>query len=186
LRTASWPYHQQLEKRLDIKRRFSERAAYAAHLARMWGFCAALERSIDPNCFRFALPDFPQRHKLSLLESDLGALGWSAAAIAQLPVCQGFAVSSDTAQAFGRLYVLEGATLGGRTLLPPVEKHLGCTSRSGAAFLASYGDQVQSMWQRFGSALEAWCAGAERIAQARVAAIDTFEQLELWLCGPQP
>jgi heme oxygenase len=186
LRTATWPYHQRLEKRLDVKQRFSERRAYGAHLARMWGFCAGLERSIDPQCLRPALADYALRSKLALLEQDLCALGYSAGAIAQLPACPDFASCRETATAFGRLYVIEGATLGGRSLLPLVSRQLGCSAVSGAAFLASYGDEVQGMWQRFGAALDLWCVGAERIGLATAAAIATFEVLELWLCGERP
>jgi len=46
-----------------------------------------------------------------------------------LPACE------DTASAFGCAYVLEGATLGGRTLLPLVEARLGLTAASGAEVL---------------------------------------------------
>lgn len=186
LRAATWPCHQRLEKRLDVKHRFADRSAYGSHLARMWGFCAGLELSIDTQCLRPALEDYPLRGKLPWLESDLRALGYSMAAIVQLPACQGFTFCIDTATAFGRLYVLEGASLGGRTLLPQVYKHLGCSPESGAAFLASYGANVQAMWQRFGAALDAWCTSPERTALSTSAAIATFEELELWLCGDGP
>jgi heme oxygenase len=152
----------------------------------MWGFCAGLELSIDKQCLHSALEDYPLRGKLPWLESDLCALGYSRAAIMQLPTCPGFAFCSDAATAFGRLYVLEGASLGGRTLLPQVYKHLGCSAESGAAFLASYGANVQTMWQRFGAALDAWCMSPERVALATCAAIATFEGLERWLCGDAP
>jgi heme oxygenase len=43
LRTATRLSHQRLGKRVDIKSRFSHRAAYLAHLKQLWGFFAAFE-----------------------------------------------------------------------------------------------------------------------------------------------
>jgi len=186
LRATSWPRHQRLEKRLNVKHRFTSRDAYSAHLALMWGFCAGLERSLDPHAMHLALEDFGARSKLPLLERDLTVLGFDTAAIAGLPVCPGFPAESDIASAFGSLYVLEGATLGGRTLLPLVHGNLGYSAESGAAFLASYGEAVGMMWQRFGAALESWCCSAERKARAADAATLTFARLEHWLCGDAP
>ena len=183
LRAACWPVHQRLERRLDVKHRFTMRDAYVAHLAGMWGYCAGLERSLDPLCLRLALDDYSSRSKLPLLERDLTVLGFDGTMIGRLPVCGHFAASADTASAFGTLYVLEGATLGGRTLLPLVLRNLGVAPDSGAAFLASYGEAVGPMWQRFGVALEAWCCNAERISRAADAAVASFARLECWLCG---
>lgn len=186
LRAASWPRHQRLEQRLNIKHRFTTRDAYSAHLALMWGFCAGLEQSLDPHAMQLALEDYGARSKLPLLERDLSVLGFDAAAIAGLPVCPAVSADADLASAFGSLYVLEGATLGGRTLLPLVRGHLGYSAERGAAFLASYGEAVGMMWQRFGAALESWCCNAERKARAADAATLTFARLEHWLCGDAP
>jgi heme oxygenase len=83
----------------------------------------------------------------------------------------------------GCLYVLEGATLGGRTLLPLVQARLGFTANNGAAFLASYDEDVAPMWRSFGVALDTWCDAAERRDRATRAAVATFTSLHEWLCG---
>ena len=184
MRTATWPTHQRLEKRLDIKARFTVHSAYRAHLERMWGFCATLERRLDAATFGAALEDYDSRRKLPLITRDLVALGAEAAAVGGLPCCESLPVCEDTASAFGCAYVLEGATLGGRTLLPLVETRLGLTAQSGAAFLASYGEDVLAKWRTFGAALDAWCEGPERHARAAAAAVATFDALETWLLGP--
>jgi len=149
----------------------------------MWGFCAALERRLPPELFAEALPDYPSRHKLSFLTRDLLALGKDSNSIAALALCVGLPACPNAASAFGCAYVLEGATLGGRTLLPLVESRLGVTAQTGASFLASYGENVTSMWRAFGAALDTWCAGPEQTASAARAAVDTFDALEIWLCG---
>jgi heme oxygenase len=183
LRRATWPAHQRLEKRIDVKARFATVPAYLAHLRRMWGFCAGIETRLSADAFGVALPDYSARRKLPLLTQDLVALGVLPAELAAVPRCDALPELGDTAAAFGCVYVFEGATLGGRTLLPLVSSRLGCDAARGAAFLASYGDAVGAMWQRFGAALDAFCADASRRARAEEAATATFTALEDWLCG---
>jgi len=183
LRLATWPCHQRLEKRLDVKGRFSNLEAYRSHLAQMWGFCAGLEQALAPGAFGGALEDYESRRKLPLLESDLIALGAAPDSLGSMPLCPGLPACADPAAAFGCAYVLEGATLGGRTLLPLVESRLGLGPLHGAAFLASYGDRVIPMWQTFGAALDAWCSAPARCSSATQAAVATFDALDRWLCG---
>jgi heme oxygenase len=183
LRAATWTSHQRLEKRLDIKARFASPAAYRGHLVQMWGFCAGLEQKVAPDAFGDALTDYPRRRKLPLLTRDLAALGCDALSLESLPRCESLPACPDTATAFGCVYVLEGATLGGRTLLPLVQKSMGLTAESGAAFLSSYGEAVTDMWRSFGAALDTWCATPVRRDLAAAAAVATFDALDHWLCG---
>jgi heme oxygenase len=183
LRAASWPCHQDLERRLDVSARFGDRKSYAAHIAGMWGFCAPFEAALGRSGLAAVLTDYASRRKLPLLTRDLQALGLSPAA---LPICEQLPECQDTAAAFGCLYVFEGASLGGQALLPLVANRLGLQPAHGAAFLASYGDQVTGMWRRFGAALEEWCESPERRATAVAAAVSTFECLGAWLCRTVP
>jgi heme oxygenase len=182
LRAATWPSHQKLERRLDIKARFSTLPAYRIHLERMWGFCAMLESLVEP-LVRDALRDIESRRKLPQLTRDLIATGSDPRSVEKLPRMKPVAACRDTAGGFGCLYVLEGATLGGRTLLPRVQRNLGLAPTHGAEFLASYGEGVGLMWRDFGSALDAWCIDPARSSRARTAAVATFDCLADWLCG---
>jgi heme oxygenase len=172
-----------MEKRLDVKARFARPDDYLAHMRKMWGFCAPLEAGIDPGALRDALPDYESRRKLPLLTRDLLALGTPAADVSHLARCMTLPACAEPAAVFGCLYVLEGASLGGRTLLPLVERNLGFTESNGAAFLASYGARVDAMWQTFGMALEGWCSTPARSDLATAAAASTFDALDGWLCG---
>jgi heme oxygenase len=183
LRSATWSAHQRLEKRLDVKTRFLSLLAYRTHLERMWGFCAGVEARLGRQVFGDALTDYDSRRKLPLLARDLVALGAEPESMSQLSRCEAVPACPDAASAFGCLYVLEGATLGGRTLLPVVQERLGLSAGHGAAFLASYGADVSAMWQRFGAALDAWCCVPERQMRAADAAVATFDALQDWLCG---
>jgi heme oxygenase len=184
LRSATWPEHQRLEKRLDVKARFSETCGYRSHLEKMYGFCAAIEFELGQDPFGAALGDYEKRRKLPLLTRDLIALGAESATVTRLPRCGTIPRCPDPAAAFGCVYVLEGATLGGRTLLPLVQSRLGLNAANGAGFLASYGEDVTSMWREFGSSLDAWCGPPERRLRAAAAAVATFASLADWLCGP--
>ena len=183
LRAATWPSHQRLERRIDFRSRLASLASYREHLERMWGFYAALEPQLAAAIYPEHLADYELRRKLPLLERDLRSLGLSHAALAQLPRCAAVPDCPDAAAAFGCAYVLEGATLGGRSLMPAVEARLGLSASHGAAFLCSYGAAVGDMWRSFGAALDRHCEGAQQQARAAAAAVDTFVALESWLCG---
>lgn len=182
LRSATWPAHQRLEKRLDVKVRFTNVSGYRAHLEGMWGFCADLEPRLAENFCGNVLPDYETRRKLPLLTTDLIALGAGTDSLLLLPRCRAAPICPEPAAAFGCAYVLEGATLGGRTLLPFVQNRLGLTAQHGAMFLASYGEKVTPMWHSFGAALDQWCSNPQRQARANDAAVATFDALSAWLC----
>jgi heme oxygenase len=183
LRTATWTSHQRLEKRLNFKARLETVITYRLHLQGMWGFHAAIEPRLTAGRFRDYLADHEVRRKLPMLERDLAVLGAPPASFAQLPHCSCLPDCEDPAAAFGCAYVVEGATLGGRTLLPLVEKKLGLTAASGAAYLASYGEAVEQKWRSFGDALNSYCSTDRNLALAATAAAATFSALEEWLCG---
>lgn len=180
LRAATWPAHQKLEKRVDVKARFATREAYRGHLVKLWGFHAAVEGRIGRDTFGAALEDYDRRLKAPLLARDLVDLGLAATAIDRLPRCESVPDIIDTSAAFGCIYVLEGATLGGRTLLPLAETRLGLRPGAGATYLSSYGEEVTPMWQTFGSALDAWCSDPGRRDRATEAAVATFDALDAW------
>lgn len=183
LRQATWPSHQRLEKRINFKARVESVGAYRTHIEKMWGFYVVIEPGLTSGDLRDWLPDCNVRGKVPLLERDLAALGTESTSVAGLPRCPSVPACDDAASAFGCAYVLEGATLGGRSLMPLVKTRLGLTAESGAAFLASYGDAVEEKWRAFGEALERCCSTDRRRVRAAEAASATFSALELWLCG---
>jgi heme oxygenase len=181
LRKATERAHQRLERRVDVKSRFASPRAYKEYLGLMYGFCAGIEAQLSGKFFGAALPDYESRRKLPLLVRDLALLGVPTDELHLVPSCPGLPPCNDVATAFGSLYVLEGATLGGRTLLPMVESRLGYTASSGAQYLASYGDQTTARWRQFSAAVDEWCRPPESFARAARAAVETFAALEYWL-----
>ena len=186
LRAATWPSHQRLDKRLDFKARLATIDSYRGHIERMLGFYAPIEARLASGVFGDWLTDYAARRKVPLLERDILALGAGSSDIAVLPCCPFVPACNDPQAAFGCAYVLEGATLGGRTLMPLVETRLGLTAEHGAAFLGSYGDAVGDMWRCFGRALDRCCSTENHRGRAAEAASATFSALEHWLCDAHP
>jgi len=89
LRAATWPSHQRLEKRIDVKSRFASLAAYRTHLRDLHGFVAALESRLAIDAFGDALPDYPARRKLALLEKKAAAYDRAQAALAEAKQSKG-------------------------------------------------------------------------------------------------
>jgi len=185
LRRATRLSHQRLEKRVDIKSRFSDRAAYLAHLKQLWGFYAAFETALDPKLLQGVLGDLELRWKCPLLKRDLESLD-PLLDVAELPRYSPMPPCGDTAQAFGCLYVLEGATLGGQVVLALAATSLEVTRANGAAFLASYGEDVADMWSRFRAALDRWCSTDARLDRAVASASMTFDRIADCLCERAP
>jgi len=175
LKAATWPIHLRLEKRLAIKRLFSDLTEYRELIARLEAFHRAAELKWAA-LLEQALPDFPARRKAPLLARDLNAVGGKPIAVAVVPTV------TDAASALGAFYVLEGQTQGGQHLLPLVEARLGLSAACGASFFASYRSEVGAMWQAFAAAVETNCDTPEANRSAIAAAETTFLAMEAWLC----
>lgn len=144
---------------------------YRAVLLRMWGFYEPLEaRFVSPVPHAFT-PRTPR------LEADLGVVG---VPDALPPRCTHLPDVSTEARAWGCLYVLEGATLGGRVLLKHLSRSLGVTPDQGGSFFAGAGPAGAS-WKAFLTGLAAFEARTAEAQPTVEAAVDTFDTLYQWL-----
>lgn len=155
-------------------------ARYRLLLERFYGFHAVLEPRLDAWHRDEPLLDWPPRRKLPLLGADLASLGNRPDAIAGLPRCAEVPQISSTADALGVLYVVEGATLGGRLI---VEHLTGAGVGAGAvAFFSSYGLHIGRRWHRWRHVTTAWVGEDRGRGDAVVAAAGcTFDVLSRWL-----
>ncbi len=176
LKAATWPIHLRLEKRLEVKRLFSDLAAYRDLIARLEAFHRVAELEWAA-LLEQTLCDFPARRKAPLLANDLEVLGGAPLEGVAVPAV------TDRASALGGFYVLEGQTQGGRHLLPIVEARLGLSASRGASFFASYGPDVDARWRMFAAVIETHCAASKAKRRAIAAAEFVFLAMEAWLCG---
>jgi heme oxygenase len=89
--------------------------------------------------------DIRERRNAGFLLDDLRQLGHPADEPA---CCQTLPEISDTAQAFGALYVLEGSTLGGRMIVKMLAKN-PAIPQNATRFFSGYGEQTGSKWKSF-------------------------------------
>ncbi|WP_147321215.1 biliverdin-producing heme oxygenase [Rhodoferax lacus] len=174
--------HGALESRSVLLDPALSRERYLDCLCRFYGYYAPLELRLrgSPGWAEAGFA-YAARYKSALLAQDLLALGLLPARLHGLPSCSALPTVETTAQLFGCLYVLEGATLGGQIITRHLQASLGLTPESGAAFFAGYGAQTGSRWKEFGAHLTAFAlqsgAGDAIVASAN----STFETLDHWL-----
>lgn len=180
LRTATRPLHERLEDRLDLPRHLRSIAEYCSLLADFHGFYAPLEASLSCIDWNGTGIAFEERRKTPLLRDDLASLGLSEEDVSRLPRCDRIPPMSCRNAAFGGLYVVEGATLGGQLITRHIREAFGQDPAAPSAFFASYGERVGRMWRAFREALARNCGVQDREIVAH-AAVETFEGLEAWL-----
>lgn len=185
LREDTKTQHAAIERRVDIKRVCGSRATYAAHLVRLYGFyrpfedalwCSTILRNSGPG----PALDPAQRRKTPALRRDLCALGHDPehVPLAAAPVLP---ATGNEGEALGCLYVLEGATLGGRIITGLVRERLGIGPDDGGAFFHGYGEATGAMWEAFRATLTAYAQTEPRQQAVIHAARATFDALNAWL-----
>jgi heme oxygenase len=172
--------HDRIEEALDLEAVTRSISAYRNLLGRLYGFHAVWEplaevALVDPEFFR-------ERRKVAFLEADLRDLGMGSDGIARLPLCEPTVTMRTPAEAWGSMYVVEGATLGGVIIARHVERRLGLSRHNGCLYFRCYGADVRPMWISFGARLHDRCDPADQDAVV-TAARRTFEMLHIWLCG---
>lgn len=191
LKAATRAEHDAIEAALDLMAPGLTLTDYGHRLRRYHGFYAPIEPLIAAAADwpRWGL-DMTARAKTAWLAADLACLGDTGkhgrAVPAALPQCSELPPLDSAAAAFGCVYVLEGATLGGRVISRQIERVLGLNAADGARFFHGYGDQTGDMWKAFRTALSAF--SGQRCDEDRVvaSAIATFAALRTWCVAAVP
>jgi heme oxygenase (biliverdin-IX-beta and delta-forming) len=178
LRTGTAAQHEFLERTLDLLDPGLDRLRLAGVLTRMHGFWGAAEDALDDWAARFPADAesvrWSARRRAGLFVADLDALGAAPAAAAPL-----LARVADTDDALGRMYVLEGSTLGGTF----IDRHLaGLPALAGVRLRAfsPYGAETGSMWRAFRAAARARVAAGGDVDVMLAGATGTFRALAEW------
>jgi heme oxygenase len=171
LRAATHPCHQRLEDRIDILQRVRTLAGRRTLAQRFHALHTEAEAALAPWLSHVEGLEFEGRRRSPLLARDLEALGAPPAAGPKDPIRV-----TGVAEALGRLYVLEGSTLGGRVIRREVAAAGG--DMDGLSFLDPYGERTGERWRAF---LEV--VAAETDVEALVAgAVAGFAHAETRLC----
>ncbi len=172
LKHATADAHHQVEHAVESFG-LGERSGYELYLGRLLGFYEPFEPLLE----RALGTNLEERRKTPLLQQDLT---WLAVDTCALPRCHRLPEFSTRASAIGGLYVIEGATLGGRVLLRRYGASLKVTPGSGAAFLGCYGDQLGERWQATRAVIAA-AAAHETVTALVEGAASTFDTFAHWL-----
>lgn len=190
LRSETREQHKDLERVLDLMGMALTRDIYCRRLVQYYGFYCPLEAALRTRCGvgddGGSTPSsdlatlIPRFDKTRLLRQDLQHFQITAEA---LPLCRELPSIETPADVLGCLYVLEGATLGGRIIGQHVHAELGITSATGGRFFAGYEGDTGSMWNAMRKILLR-CAVDVQTENAIVAnSIATFVSLRRW-CDP--
>ena len=198
LRSGTHLQHRDTERRQAGSGWLDSPGSYAAFLRRLLTFHRALEAAVAPAVAELPGLDFGSRRRTKAIEADLRALreargsepeaggsepeaGGSDLEAGRLGVGRPGAVlpaapgippvrALGVSAALGYLYVVEGATLGGRVTARWVGRELGFEPGRGASWMVPYGSSTLEMWRRFGDVVEDWAAGDGRRSAVMVAA----------------
>ncbi len=149
LKESTRDQHNALETVVDVLNKSFTSPDYRELLTKFYRFYSAIEPQLPVSLLADAGFEVEPRLKTPLLERDLETLG-VLAEVRALPAWTDIPSTANAAQAFGSIYVMEGATLGGQVITRHLKEHLGLTPDNGGAFFNSYGPMVGPMWKEFG------------------------------------
>ncbi len=183
LRTATAVEHEQVESALGLMDPHLGRDRLVEVLIRLHAFWTAAEAGLDAWAHRSpadaGVVDWSRRRRAHLFAADLRELGAAPPDDGgpELPAVE------DTDQALGRLYVLEGSTLGGTF----ISRHLatlpalGPDVRLGA--FSPFGAETGAMWHAYRRVTRERVAAGGDADRVVAAARATFTALAAW-CAP--
>jgi heme oxygenase len=185
LRMATATEHAAVESALDLLDPALTRERLIGVLIRLHGFWAAAESGLQRWADRHPADAdsvaWPRRRRTALFATDLRALGGNPMPDGAGPTLPTVA---DTDAALGRLYVLEGSSLGGVL----IDRHLRTLPALADARLRAfspYGDQTGAMWAEFRRVTRTRAAAGGDAGRMVTGARSTFAALAAW-CAPAP
>jgi heme oxygenase len=179
LRTGTALEHEQVETTLALMDPHLDRDRLVEVLGLLHAFWSVAEEGLDAWAARHradaATLEWSRRRRAGLYAADLATLGGSPGG--DRP---GLPAVAGTGDALGRLYVLEGSTLGGTF----IDRHLaGLPGLPRLRSFTPYGEDTGAMWAGFRRATRAHVAHGGDPGRVVAAARQTFAVLADW-CRP--
>jgi heme oxygenase len=178
LRTGTAAEHEDVERTLDLLDPALTRDRLAAVLDLLHGFWCAAESGLDAWALDHPADaghlDWPRRRRAALFADDVRRLGAvPSGRVPRLPPVGG------TDAALGRMYVLEGATLGGVL----IDRHLAVLPALAGIRVRAfspYGSETGAMWAGFRRFTRARTTGSGDAGTVLASARSTFAGLAGW------
>jgi heme oxygenase len=178
LRLETRSEHEAVEKVLDLMGATHIAGDYRQRLEQFYGFYAPLEAALQARCATPQLaPLLLRLNKTLLLQQDLLHLG---VATPTLALCRKLPPLRTHAQVLGCMYVMEGATLGGRLITQHVQARFAILPATGGSFFEGYGAATGQMWQAMRQLLVSGSVDTSTENAIVASAIATFASLRGW------
>jgi heme oxygenase (biliverdin-IX-beta and delta-forming) len=179
LRVETRQEHTALEDVLDLMHPGLTSASYCHRLQIFYGFYAPFEVALKARLqdIRFSDELANRLHKALLLKNDLAHFG---VATENLPICRKLPSFNVPSNILGAMYVVEGATLGGRLITKHIQKTLNIPAEGGGTFFQGYGDATATRWQGMRQLLVNGADDVETENAIVASAIETFKALRDW------
>jgi heme oxygenase len=180
LRARTGKQHQELERVLiPMIKDVHTPEAYVRLLQLFYGYYYPLEQHIAAHMDRSFPGGFDGRRKARSILEDIVTISGEPAK--DTGSCQDIPEITDTAQALGAMYVLEGSTLGGQVICQILMRNLPTPALTKAlTFFNGYGSDTQSYWDTFVHYLQGYHGSEAQQQRMLDAAADTFHKFKLW------
>jgi heme oxygenase len=173
--------HEGLEQTIDIMNQMFAKDNYKNLLCKFYRFYSAIEPELAKlNLQKFGY-NLSERLKTPKLESDLTSFGLLEET-KKLPVYNDLPKLDTAEKAFGALYVIEGATLGGQVINRHLKQNLDLTPENGGLFFNGYGEKTGAMWKEFCEVITSFGMRVnqdETIIESAKATFDSFKNCYL-------
>ena len=177
LRLETRGEHEAVESVLNLMDPALTAGTYGQRLGQFYGFYGPLEAALQTRCHQEMATLLPRLNKTALLGHDLQQLGVD---IQKLPLCGHLPPINTRAEVLGCLYVMEGATLGGRLITQHVQATFGIMPAGGGSFFEGYGQDTGKMWQAMRQLLLSGAVDMPTENAIVASAIATFASLRAW------
>ena len=190
LRLETRAEHEAVEQVLDLMSVTLTHQSYRQQLEQFYGFYTPLEKALHSHSDQWlnSVDETPlsdlirsalaaRLHKTAHLQQDLHHLGVMTGV---LPLCSDLPPLNTQTEVLGCLYVIEGATLGGRMITRHLSAALVVTPMTGGRFFEGYGDDTAKMWQGLRQLLVNASPDTEMENSIVTNAIATFACLRGW------
>ncbi|SDG01250.1 biliverdin-producing heme oxygenase [Terriglobus roseus] len=130
---------------------------YGDALTRMYRIVRAWDSWADAHAPGDLQPILHTRRRADLLADDLTTLGFPTPSDEEVPhqrMASTTVEGNPRAVFLGRMYVMEGSTLGGQLLARHVEEQLGFSEGEGDSYFRGYAEATGERWRQFKSFLE--------------------------------
>ncbi|RYD57840.1 MAG: biliverdin-producing heme oxygenase [Sphingobacteriales bacterium] len=178
LRSETKEAHQALEKLIIPRiKNIRSNEDYISLLNLFYGYFKPVEGLLYQHLSDKEVPAFSERRKSGSIVNDIQSAGGESTDV----VCTNLPSISNSNEAMGAMYVMEGSTLGGKIISKMIQQALSLPTDESVSFFKGYGESSDEMWASFTHALDHHTTDPQQQDQIAEAANNTFVKFKNWV-----